>query len=241
MGSGKLDCALHTSRSWKGEDFALLPLLLRVAGSRPGRFVELGAYTGNDFSNTLVLERCFGWRGLLIEANSENFAQLEHSGRSALLRHSAICAGQGKRGQTTNITKVGGAVAGQVGTMSAQFVATQRRGDDLTQEAVPCQSLTSLVKQSSVTLPIDFLSLGAWRRRACACSHSLGSFLHSLRQMSRARSTRCSSIPMHECSPSYSSRRRAVASGRTKPFTAYYCQVDWCFQMRSKCLQAAFT
>ena len=123
-------------------------------------FFELGAYNGVDFSNTLILEKCFGWTGLLIEANSDNFAQLEHSGRSAVLKHSAICAGQGRQGETTNITKAGGAVAGQVESMSARFVATQRRGDDLTQETVPCQSLTSLVKQSfPMASPIDFLSL----------------------------------------------------------------------------------
>ena len=91
--AGQLDCALSTSRSWKGEDFTLLPLLLRMTAGRPGRFVELGAYTGIDFSNTLVLERCFGWTGLLIEANSQNFKKLAHSGRSATLRRSAICAG----------------------------------------------------------------------------------------------------------------------------------------------------
>ena len=64
-----------------------------MTAGRPGRFVELGAYTGIDFSNTLVLERCFGWTGLLIEANSQNFKKLAHSGRSATLRRSAICAG----------------------------------------------------------------------------------------------------------------------------------------------------
>ena len=156
----QLDCALSTSRSWKGEDFALLPLLLRIRAGRPGRFVELGAYTGTDFSNTLVLEKCYGWSGLLIEANSHNFMKLQKSGRSAPLRRSAICAGQGRHGETVNITKAGGAVAGQVRSMAASFVAKERRGDDLKEEAVPCQSLTSLIKQSNLSLPIDFLSLG---------------------------------------------------------------------------------
>ena len=166
--AGQLDCALSTSRSWKGEDFTLLPLLLRMTAGRPGRFVELGAYTGIDFSNTLVLERCFDWTGLLIEANSQNFKKLAHSGRSATLRRSAICAGMGRYGETVNITKAGGAVAGQVDAMSASFVAKERRGDDLQEEVVPCQSLTSLIKHSSLSkgqykdlsVPIDFLSLG---------------------------------------------------------------------------------
>ena len=161
MDSDKLDCVLHTSRSWKGEDGALLPLLLRMTMGRPGRFVELGAYTGVEFSNTLVLEKCFGWSGLLIEANSDNYRLLQRSGRSAVLRRSAICAGGGLLGRTVNITKAGGAVAGQMGAMSAKFLATERKGDDLTTEAVPCQSLTSLIKQSSLSMPIHLLSLGA--------------------------------------------------------------------------------
>ena len=44
----------------------------------------------------------------------------------------------------------------------------ERRGDDLQEEVVPCQSLTSLIKHSSLSkgqykdlsVPIDFLSLG---------------------------------------------------------------------------------
>ena len=47
------------------------PLLMCVArgggdGLR-GVFVELGAYDGITSSNTLVLEKCHGWRGVLIE------------------------------------------------------------------------------------------------------------------------------------------------------------------------------
>ena len=162
MAVRKLDCALMTSRSWKDEDLALLPLLLRMTTMRgAGRFVELGAYTGVEFSNTLVLEKCFGWHGLLIEANSANFEKLQHSGRSAVLRRSAVCAGDGLHGQTVNITKGGGAVAGQMGAMSASFLSTEREGDDLSTEPVPCQSLTSLMERSALSMPIDFLSLGS--------------------------------------------------------------------------------
>ena len=40
---------------------------------RPGTFVEIGAFDGVNLSNTYMLERCYDWRGLLIEANPENF------------------------------------------------------------------------------------------------------------------------------------------------------------------------
>ena len=81
----------HTSQH--GEDLLLLPVLLRAVGvGRPGTFVELGALDGRLGSNTLLLERCFGWNGLLIEALPYNFEKLVQSGRSrSRFVHSAIC------------------------------------------------------------------------------------------------------------------------------------------------------
>ena len=160
-----LDCALRESKSWKGEDLILLEPLLRIAeaqrDARPvGTFLEIGAYTGIEFSNTLVLERCFGWRGLLIEANSANFRGLQRSGRVAELRHAAVCAGEGGDGATVNVTRSGGTVAGSVDTMSSGFLQHYRKGDDLTSEAVPCQSLVSMVDQSLIARSgVTFLSL----------------------------------------------------------------------------------
>lgn len=38
-------------------------------GKRNGFFIEAGSYDGISFSNTLALEKYYGWVGLLIEAN----------------------------------------------------------------------------------------------------------------------------------------------------------------------------
>ncbi|VDI59231.1 Hypothetical predicted protein [Mytilus galloprovincialis] len=38
-------------------------------GKRNGFFVEIGGYDGEDYSNTLFLEKERGWTGLLVEAN----------------------------------------------------------------------------------------------------------------------------------------------------------------------------
>ena len=92
-------CALNNSRSQFSEDLFLLPTLLLAASSmrstgkrHPPTFVELGALDGERYSNTLMLERCFGWRGLLIEANPANFGALQHSQRQSTWVHSAVCA-----------------------------------------------------------------------------------------------------------------------------------------------------
>ena len=54
-------CVLANTRSQWGEDLSLLPTLLAATGGAPGTFVELGAFDGIGGSNTLLLERCFGW------------------------------------------------------------------------------------------------------------------------------------------------------------------------------------
>eukprot|EP00966_Prymnesium_polylepis_P007031 162106-Prymnesium_polylepis.1 len=88
-------CVFRHSQSQHGEDFLLLPTLLQAAGGRPGIFVELGAFDGITFSNTVALERCFNWTGVLIEGSPSNFERLRQSGRQASMLHSAVCNGTG--------------------------------------------------------------------------------------------------------------------------------------------------
>ena len=59
----------------------MLPLLLGT--SERGIFVEICANDGIHGSNTLMLERCFNWTGLLIEASPDTFIKL-------LSSHSAV-------------------------------------------------------------------------------------------------------------------------------------------------------
>ena len=56
------------------DSFELLPLWFHLPVR--GSFVEIGANDGLSGSQTLVLERCLGWDGLLIEANPTTFATL---------------------------------------------------------------------------------------------------------------------------------------------------------------------
>ena len=48
-----------------------------------GFFIESGALDGERFSNTLVLERRFGWTGLLVEPSESNFRELVSKRRRA--------------------------------------------------------------------------------------------------------------------------------------------------------------
>ena len=75
--ASRFECVMKNQASQFCEDLLLLPLLLNRTGLRtPGTFVEAGAFDGLDSSNTLILERCFDWTGLLVEANPHNYARL---------------------------------------------------------------------------------------------------------------------------------------------------------------------
>lgn len=88
-----MNCILDTSHSQHFADIALFPLLFRAATKNGGRgtFVEIGALDGYKFSNSLMLETCFDWTGVLIEASKANFEKLEKSARKAVKVWSAIC------------------------------------------------------------------------------------------------------------------------------------------------------
>ena len=81
----ELQCVLRESRS--REDIGLLPLQLAASAHAPGSFVEVG----DVGSQTWLLEKCFGWRGVLIEGDPAAFAQLERTPRRSRKVHSAMC------------------------------------------------------------------------------------------------------------------------------------------------------
>lgn len=48
----------------------------QLDGLRGGFFVDVGAYDGVEHSNTLALERDYGWRGLCVEPNTAAYLRL---------------------------------------------------------------------------------------------------------------------------------------------------------------------
>lgn len=132
----------------------MLPSLLLAARGKPGCFVELGALDGLSFTNTLALERCFNWTGVLIEGNPTNYAALRSSGRRAASFHSAVCQnGVG----SVNMTVAAGATSGTPSTMS---LAHRRRWqqDRLPTVAVPCRPLVHIMQEGGLG-SAHFLSL----------------------------------------------------------------------------------
>ena len=58
-----------------------------------GFFIELGAYDGVTFSNSHYFEHGLRWRGVLIEAEPQNYARLRSADRPRSSKlHAAVCA-----------------------------------------------------------------------------------------------------------------------------------------------------
>lgn len=133
----------------------LLPALLvvtnykRLTVGRP-TFIEMGAHDGISTSNTLLLERCCNWTGVLIEGHPDNFAKLQQSGRSSVKVHSAVCS---KRG-TVRMTSTAGVFANAVGM--GKHVHRHASGKS---PPVPCDTLTQLLSTAHQPHTIDFFSL----------------------------------------------------------------------------------
>lgn len=77
---------LLESKSQNGQDlFALLSNNFK----RRGIFIEFGAYNGVVFSNTHLLEKQFGWTGILIDPIPSHYEGMKHN-RNCKLIHGAI-------------------------------------------------------------------------------------------------------------------------------------------------------
>jgi FkbM family methyltransferase len=72
---------LRQSASDAGQDRWIIDLVF--PNKRSGFFVELGAYDGIHYSNTLVLENGYDWRGILIEPDPHLYNLLKNNRKSA--------------------------------------------------------------------------------------------------------------------------------------------------------------
>ena len=150
-------CFAANSKSQWREDRALLPILLAVTGQAAGTFVELRALDGVEFSNTFALERCLGWRGVLIEADPHNFKRLLKAPRNATRVHAAVCDDA-----TGSIPlSVGrGAISGDVTSMTRRHAKVWGFELGGVVQLVPCKPLHTLLRAAGLAGGgADFLSL----------------------------------------------------------------------------------
>ena len=217
-----LSCALRYAYGQRREDLFLLPLLLNALRSEPtGRaqtFVELGALDGMSMSNTYMLERCFSWRGLLVEANPANYAKLAASPRNVTKRHAAVCAGDGSAGATVRMS-----IAGDNYAAMADLVDTKRKrhvGDGVVE--VGCRSLTQLMREAGLHHGATFLSLDVSRNepRTARASHASATSLEIY----------CVTRPRRTCEANGPANKRNPAPAKRGPHAI--C-VSWRSQLRA--------
>ncbi len=59
-------------------------------GMHDGFFVEVGAFDGFRYSDTLTLERHYGWHGILVEPDPDMFRELRMNRRKCILCNQAL-------------------------------------------------------------------------------------------------------------------------------------------------------
>ena len=148
-------------------------VLCAVPRGEHGTFLEIGGYDGVRLSNTLWLEACYHWSGVLVEGSPFNFEALEaRSGRnrSAHVHAAASCERSGRVQFVADRDLARSGLSGVPAALDALHAGNQiavasriaRRGYQTV--SVPCRSLESiLVEHSARHLHgrerVDFFSL----------------------------------------------------------------------------------
>jgi len=124
--------------------------------AQPRFYLEIGALDGLDGSNTLLLDRFFGWSGLLVEANPVNFASLLGNRPHAHRLESALCPADGP----TDLAFMGD-YGGSVGAAEV-YEKTQSKeafhGERTDTYRVPCSPLQQWLDELEVKR-VHFFSL----------------------------------------------------------------------------------
>jgi FkbM family methyltransferase len=151
LSAAKARSAFKASKSQLGQDFLGL-----IAGgvSSPGFFVEFGAADGVSLSNSHLLEKEFGWAGILCEP-SRSWHQAIRKNRSSVLDTRCVYSATGENVSFSE---------NYIGELSG---ITEFTGDDhhglinrtTTSYQVETVSLLDLLNQHNAPKHIDFLSV----------------------------------------------------------------------------------
>lgn len=118
--------------------------VIQILGKKKfGYFLDIGAYDGIHFSNSLLLEQNFNWSGLLVEANKINFELLQKN-----------------RPRSTNILcaisdSTGFGVLNNL-NMSSKIIAQETV---CSPDSVEQMTFTELFQKYNVPKEIDYMSL----------------------------------------------------------------------------------
>jgi len=140
-----------------GQDRYILENFFR--GKRGGVFVDIGAYDGETFSNTLFFERSMGWRGLCVEPLPSAFARLKALRRAQCER---VCVADFE-GEAEFVETDSGVDGKMLSGLAAKFdprhVERLRRAATASRNwHVPVTRLATLLERYSL-LHVDYCSI----------------------------------------------------------------------------------
>jgi FkbM family methyltransferase len=141
-----LDVVIKYSKSENGQDiFALLSNNFL----RDKIFVEIGAYDGVKFSNSYLLEKKFGWTGVLVECIPRNFNEIKLSRDCK----SILAAATNKNVERIKV------VEQPAPNLSGLMNKIQKNSWNSLTHQVPGYSLDSILKMACPMGEIGFLSV----------------------------------------------------------------------------------
>ena len=117
---------------------------------RPGFFLEIGANDGFTLSNTAYLEKEFGWKGILVEANPKYRVSLS-AREGAVIVNKAVSS---ERGAAVFID------AGLYGGLESSLDESHRSHTrDAASIVVECMGLQEILDTTAAPVRIDFISI----------------------------------------------------------------------------------
>lgn len=146
-------CAANSMKS-HAQLFQDLLVVFLLKGKRGGFFVEFGATNGVDLSNTFLLEKHFGWSGLLAEPAKCWHAALK-ANRKAAIDTRCVWKQTGSRLEFTET------VIGELSTLSDLVDKDFNKGGRVKSSVYPVEtiSLNDMLKVHNVQREIDYLSV----------------------------------------------------------------------------------
>ncbi len=138
------------SVSQAGQDFWVFGEVFNE--KREGSFLEIGSADGISLSNTLVLEKRYGWRGLCIEANPLLFKNLQRVRNAICLN---VCL-DSREGDVSFLPRgLGGGIVGPDTDNNGN-----EAGLDLSQvTTLRARTLASVLAEQKIESAIDYLSI----------------------------------------------------------------------------------
>lgn len=125
----------------------------RLEGKHDGFFVEVGADDGLRYSNTLLLERHFGWTGLLIEPNPANFLKVQANRPNCKFSHDVI-----DKDASYRLFIDGGPYSGLMEYMPYDWQREHKKRNN-TASMTTTRPLASVLIEHNCPSYIDYLSL----------------------------------------------------------------------------------